>query len=254
MLTCFLRKMICLCVVLGLFLNTVRATGGQQAIGQIISSSGASVGGVAVPGPGTVLAGDTLSTAKGGAALVKISASTQVSLAEETTVNFSNPSGNPLAKILSGTVLAETNGSDSLSIETPRCRIAPAQPGKAATYLISVSPDRSSMITARRGAALVTEISSGRSSTLPEGETEACAAPTSPVLEQEREQAQPAPSEPAGQAPAAAPASTAPAATHHGSSGILILVAAGAAAGVAVAVAAGGKGGGGSGPASPSAP
>jgi hypothetical protein len=109
------------------------------------------------------------------------------------------------------------------------------------------------MITARRGAALVTEISSGRSSTLPEGETEACAAPTSPVLEQEREQAQPAPSEPAGQAPAA-PASAAPAATHHGSSGILILVAAGAAAGVAVAVAAGGKGGGGSGPASPSAP
>src|SRR6516162_1125278 len=172
--TRFLRKAICLSLVLGLTLPTRPATGGQQAIGQIISSSGASVGGVPVPGPGTVLAGDTLSTAKGGTALVKISANTQVSLAGETTVNFSSLSGHPLARIFSGIVLAETEGSDSLNIETPRCRIAPAQPGKA-TYLVSVSPDGSSTFTARHGAALVTEISSGRSSTLPEGESEACA-------------------------------------------------------------------------------
>jgi hypothetical protein len=245
--TTFLRKAICWSVIAGLTLSTRPATSGQQAIGQIISSSGASVGGVPVPGPGTVLAGDTLSTAKGGSALVKISASTQVSLAEGTTVNFSNPSGHPLARISAGILLAETEGSDSLNIETPRCRIAPAQPGKA-TYLVSVSPDQSSAFTARRGAALVTEISSGRTNTLPEGETEACAAPSSPVLEQEREEAKPAPSEPAGQA---APS---PAPVHHGSSGILILAGVGAAAGVAVAVAAAGKGGGGSGPASPSAP
>ena len=247
MLTSCLRKAICLGLVLGLSLSTLPAAGGQQAIGQIVSSSGASVGGVAVPGPGTVLAGDTLSTAKGGNALVKISANTQVSLAGETTVNFSNPSGHPLARISSGIVLAETGGADSLSIETPRCRIAQAQPGNG-TYLVSVSPDGSSMFTARHGAALVTEISSGRSNTLSEGETEVCAAPSSPVLEQEREEAKPAPGEPAGQAPPH------PAATHHGSSGILILVAVGAAAGVGVAVAAGGKGGGGGGPASPSAP
>jgi len=246
--TRFLRKAICLSLVLGLTLSTRPTTGGQQTIGQIVSSSGASLGGVPVPGPGTVLAGDTLSTGKGGSALVKISASTQVSLAEGTTVSFSNPSGHPLARISAGIVVAETEGSDSLNIETPRCRIAAAQPGKT-TYLVSVSPDGSSMFTARRGAAVVTEISSGRSSTLPEGETEACAAPTSPVLEQEREEAQPAPSEPASQAPPGNPVPT-----HHGSSGILILAGVGAAAGVAVAVAAGGKGGGGSGPASPSAP
>lgn len=246
--TSFLRKAICLSLVFGLTLSTRPSTGGQQAIGQIISSSGASVGGVQVPGPGTVLAGDTLSTAKGGTALVKMSPNTQVSLAGETIVNFSNPSGHTVARISSGIVLAETDGSDSLNVETPRCRIAPAQPGKA-TYLVSVSPDGSSTVTARHGAALVTEISSGRSSTLPEGETEACAAPSSPVLEQEREEAKPAPSEPAGSA------SPAPAATHHGSSGILILVAVGAAAAVGVAVAAGGGGGGGGGgPASPSAP
>jgi len=250
----FLRKVICLSLVLGLTLSTRPATGGQQAIGQIISSSGASVGGVPVPGPGTVLAGDTLSTAKGGTALVKISASTQVSLAEGTTVNFSNPSGHPLARILSGIVLADTDGPNSLNIETPRCRIAPAQAGKA-TYLVSVSPDGSSTLTARHGTALVTEISSGRSNILPEGETEACAAPASPVLEQERPvleqeraEAQPAPSEPASQA---APH---PVTTHRGSSGILILAAVGAAAGVGIAVGASGKGGGGSGPASPSAP
>jgi hypothetical protein len=248
MLTRSVRRAICLSLVVGLTWGPCPATGGQQAIGQIISSSGASVGGVPVPGSGTVLPGDTLSTAKGGTALVRISASTQVSLAEGTTVNFTNPSGHPVARISSGIFLAETDQSDSLSIETPRCRIAPAQPGKA-TYLVSVSPDGSSTITARHGAALVTEISSGRSNTLPEGETEACAAPSSPVLEQEREEAQPAPSEPAGQA---APH---PSATHHGSSGLLILVAVGAAAGVAVAVAAGGGGGGGGrGPASPSAP
>ena len=248
MLTPFPKKAICLSLILGLSLSTLPAPGGQQAIGQIISSSGASVGGVPVPGAGTVLAGDTLSTTKGGAALVKISANTQVSLAEQTTVNFSSPSGHPLARISSGMVLAETEGSDSLNIETPRCRIAPAQPGKA-TYLVSVSADGSSMVTTRHGAALVTEISSGRSSTLPEGEAEACAAPSSPVLEQEREEARPAPSERASQAP---PPNPVPA--HHGSSGILILVGVGGAAAVGVALAAGGKGGGGSGPASPSSP
>jgi hypothetical protein len=248
MLINFLRKAMCLSLVLGLTLSTRPATGGQQAIGQIISSSGASVGGVPVPGPGTVVAGDTLSTAKGGTALVKISANTQVSLAEGTTVNFTNPSGHPLARISLGILLVETQDTDSLSIETPRCRIAPAQPGKA-TYLVSVSPDGSSTFTARHGAALVTEISSRRSNTLPEGETEACAAPSSTVLEQEREEAKPAPSEPASQAP---PANPAPA--HHGSSGVLILAGVGAAAGVAVAVAAAGKGGGGGAPASPSAP
>jgi len=247
MLTLFLRKAMCLNLVIGLSLSTLPAAGGQQAIGQIISSSGASVGGVPVPGPGTVLAGDTLSTAKGGTALVKISANTQVSLAGETTVNFSSLSGHPLARISSGIVLAETEGSDSLNIETPRCRLAPAQPGKA-TYLVSVSRDGSSTFTARHGAALVTEISSGRSSTLPEGESEACAPPSSPVLEQERAEAQPAPSEPASQAPPN------PVPAHHGSSGMLILVGVGGAAAVGVAVAAGGKGGGGSGPASPSTP
>jgi len=242
--TRFLRKAICLSLVLGLTLPTRPATGGQQAIGQIISSSGASVGGVPVPGPGTVLAGDTLSTDKIGSALVKISASTQLNLAGGTTVNLTNPSGHPLARISSGILLAETDASDSLNIETPRCRIAPAQPGKV-SYLVSVSPDGSSTITARHGPALVTEITSGRRNTLPEGDTEACAAPPSPVLEQEREEAKPAPSEPAGQA------TPHPVATHQGSSAILILVAVGAAAGVGVAV---GAGGGGSGPASPSAP
>lgn len=248
MLTRFPRKAICLGLVLGLSLGTLPAAGGQQAIGQIVSSSGASVGGVALPGPGTVLAGDTLSTAKDGTALVKISANTQVTLAGGTTVNFSSPSGHPLARISSGIVLAETEGSDSLSVETPRCRIAAAEPGKA-SYLVSVLADSGTMVTARHGAASLTEIGSGLIKTLPEGETEACAAPSSPVLEQEKEEPKPAPSEPAGQAPPN------PAAAHHGSSGILILAAVGAAAGVGVAVAAGGGGsGGGGGPVSPSAP
>ena len=247
MLTHFPRKAICLSLVLGLSWSTLPADGGQQAIGQIISSSGASVGGVAVPGPGTVLPGDTLSTAKGGSALVRIPASTQVSLGEGTTVTFSSQSGHAVARISSGLLLADTDDVDSLNVETPRCRIAPAQPGRVA-YLVSVSTDGSSVFTARHGAASVAETSSGRSSTLPEGETEACAPPSAPVPEQEKEEAEPAPSEPAGQAPPN------PTAAHHGSSGILILAGVGAAAAVGVAVAAGGKGGGGGGPASPSAP
>jgi hypothetical protein len=247
MLTGFLRKAICLSLVLGLTRSTSPASGGQQAIGQIISSSGASVGGVPVPGPGTVLAGDTLSTAKGGAALVKISPNTQVSLAGETTVNFSSPSGRPLARISSGTILAETEGTDSLNVEAPACRITTAQPGKA-SYSVSVLADGSTTVTARHGAASLTEIGSGESRTLPEGEMAACPPQSSAYPGQEKEEPKPAPSEPAGQA---APH---PAATPHGSSGILILVAVGAAAGVAVAVAAGGKGGGSGAPASPSAP
>jgi len=244
--TSFLRKAICLSLVVGLSLSTFPAASGQQALGQIISSSGASVGGVPVPGSGTVLAGDTLTTTKDGAALVKISTNTQVSLAGETTVNFSSPSGRPLARILSGTVLAETEGADSLTVEAPKCRIAAAQPGQA-SYSVSVLADGTTMVTARHGVASLTEIGSSQSKTVPEGESTACGVPSSPGLAQEKEEPQPAPSEPAGQAPPNP-------AAKHGSSGILILVAVGAAAGVGVAVAAGGKGGGGGGPASPSAP
>ena len=244
MLTSLGRKTICLGVIFGLLASAPLAAGGQQAIGQIVSSTGASVGGVLVPGPGTVLAGDTLSTAKGGSALVKISANTQLSLAEATSVSFSNAAGHPLAKIAAGIVVAETQAADLLTIQAPQCRIAAAQPG-ATTFVVSVLPDGSTRVTARHGAATLTESVSGQGKTVAEGETSECAPPPTPG--QEKEAARPAPGEPAGQAPPKPPE------IHHGS-GALILVGVAAAAGIGAAAAAAGGGGGGGGPVSPSQP
>lgn len=244
MLTRFRRKAICLGIIPELLAGAQLAARGQQTIGQIVSSAGASVGGVPVPGQGTVLAGDTLSTVKGGSALVKISASTQLSLAEDTSVSFSSVAGHPVAKIASGVIVADAQGADALTIEAPRCRISAAQPA-ATTFLISVRPDGATLVTARHGLASITETGASQAKTLAEGDTTECAAPPSPG--QEKEAPKPAPGEPAGQAPPKPPE------VHHGS-GTLILVGVAAAAGIGAAVAAAGGGGGGGGPVSPSQP
>lgn len=215
-----------------------------QALGQVVRSSAASLGGVVVPSGGTLVAGDVMSTAKGGGALVRFAADSQIDVLEDTTVTFSGTPDHVLAKVEHGAVVGGASGADAIVIETPQCRVQSAGQGST-SYSVSVASGGVATITAAHGTVAVTEISSAQRHVVGENETWTC--PNPAAAGQPREESKPGAGEQAGQAPAPAPS--------HSNTGLLVLlIGGGAAAGIGAAVAAGGKGGSSGGPASPSAP
>ena len=217
-------------------------------IGQIVQSTGATVDGVAALASGTVLAGDTLSTPKGGGAMVRIPGNGQVELSENTTVGFGGAPGHVVAKIAQGTVVVLAPDPQFLVIEAAQCRIQPAAQAPATTA-VSLPLGGSATITARDGSVSVTEIGSLQPRTLAVGETFVCPNTPATASGQGREESKPAPGEQAGQAAPPSPA------TKHSNTALwVLLLGGGAAAGIGAAAAGGGYGGGGGGPASPSAP
>ncbi len=223
----------------------------HQVIGKVVSSSAASLGGIAIPNGGTILIGDTLSTEKGGGALVNLSPTTQASLAEQTSVCFQNVDGHLSARMSLGTIVTETLGKDVLVVETPKYKIEPGTQGKA-IYLVSVLPDKSTLVAARYGTVAITENRSGHSYLLLTGQYAAIPASSSGVPGQEKEETKQEPGKQAGQATEEVTEEP----WHIGSlshSASIAVVGAGVGGGVAAAVAAASGGGGGH-PASPSRP
>ncbi len=145
------------------------AAADQEVIGKVASSSGASLRGIAIPGEGTILSGDTLSTNKGGGALVELSPTVRASLSEETSVRLQNVGGHLSAQMSSGTLVTETSGKDALVVETPKYKINPVEQGKS-VYVVAMLPDKSTVIAAPSGQVSITEISSSRSYLLSEGQ------------------------------------------------------------------------------------
>jgi hypothetical protein len=216
----------------------------SQALGQIVTAKGASLRGVAVPSGGTLISGDTLSTSADGGALVRFSTAGQAELSANTTAVFTGTPDRVIATVSQGTVVITAAAPQALTAQTSECSIQ-AQNAGSASYSITASSGAGASITAREGAAVLTELASGRRLVLAEGETSACPIPAAATAQ--AESANPAPGERAGQAaPAAAPAGQSHAAL------LVLLLGGGAAAGIGVAVA--GHGGGTGTPASPTAP
>jgi hypothetical protein len=179
-------KVVVWALVMGwLFGLPLRAADGRQVVGRIISSSGATLEGVPIPNENTILAGDLLRTPKGGAALVKVSPTTQTSIAGETSVRFGYAGGNPLAQLSLGTIVTTTQIKEALIVETPKYRIEPAEQGKA-THVVAVLPDEGTVVAARHGGVSITEISSGQRYVLPEGKYAEIAASSVGVPPQEK--------------------------------------------------------------------
>jgi hypothetical protein len=215
----------------------------KPALGQIVSSSLASLGGIPVPSGGTVVSGDTLTTAKAGGALLKFSVTSQLEVSEDTSVTLLGTSSHLLARLAHGTVTATAQAPSYLEVETSGCRIEPAEP-TGASYSVALPPGTSATVTASHGSVSIVETATSTHRVLPEGQSAACSA-LAPVAHQE--EGAPAPSQSAGQAP---PAAGAPA--HKSNTTLWLLVlGGGAAAGIGAAL--GGHGGGGV-PASPSSP
>ena len=225
----------------------------KPALGQIVRSSLASIGGIPVPSGGTVVSGDALTTAKAGGALLKFSATSQLEVYEDTRVTLNGTPGHLVAKLDQGTVTVTAEGPSYLAVETPGCRIEPSGP-TGASYSVTLPPRASAgaSISASQGSVSLVETASSSHRLLAQGQTAVC---PNPALVARQEEGTPTPSQSAGQA--APPAAAKP----HGSNTTLwlLLLGGGAAAGLGAAVA-GGHGGAGAAasssgvPASPSGP
>jgi len=141
----------------------------RRIIGKVLVSSDAAVGGIALPNDGTILADDVLSTGKGGRALVEFSPTARAALAQETSARFRNTPGGLVAEVSRGTLVAERRQTGGLVIETPKYKVQPADPGKA-IYMVAMLPDKTTVVAAQQGQVSITEISSGESYLLAEGE------------------------------------------------------------------------------------
>lgn len=214
----------------------------KPSLGQIVRSSSATLGGTAVPGGGTIVSGDIMSTAAGGAALVEFSDGNQIDLGENTIVTFSGTPGHVVATLDHGNVAVRALNAGVVVVQTVRCNIASTGQGSASYQIMAPPGSTSIQVSGVQGEVSVAE-TGGQGHVVHAGETWSCPAV---LAGQAREEGAPSAGEQAGQAGA-------PTVTAHGHTGLLVLLlGGGAAAGIGAALA-GGKGGGG-GPASPSVP
>jgi len=231
------------------------ASGSRQLVAPVESTNGVAIGGAPAQTHDALFAGDVLSTPEGASALVKFSSLTQATVLQDSSVQFRlDPSGQPVAKILSGTLSARAAGEKAVVVQTSKYRIEPAK-GQAAVYLVGVLPDLRTIIEAHRGNVSITEERSGETYLLPAGKYILFDASAAGLPGQEEEKNKQAPGKPAGQvAPTPPPPSKPkPAAkpakqpwhigslSHGASIAVVLGIAAGGAAG-AVAAAAGGGG------------
>ena len=89
--------------------------GGEQALGLVRVSHGATLGGLTIPGSEVIYDGDLLATSEGGSALVLLKAGTSVRIPEKSSVRFVRKGEQVRAELILGAVVAE-------SPEIPRCQ------------------------------------------------------------------------------------------------------------------------------------
>jgi len=226
------------------------ANGGGQlqtkpALGQLVRSSSATIGGIAVPSGGTIVSGDIMSTPTGGGALVEFSAGNQVELGQDSIVTFSGTPDHALLTVDHGSITVRVAAPGAVVVETLLCRVA-STGGTAVSYSVAAPPGSTTTeIRSLQGSIDVTEMGTSQTHAVGPGGTWTCPAG---AAAQTREAGAPGAGEQAGQAPA-------PTVSKHSNTGLLVLlIGGGVAGGIAAAAAGGGKGGGGGGPASPSAP
>ena len=151
-----------------------------------------------------------------------------------------------MADLDSGTVVTLKQAQAGLMVETSKYTVEPTASGKV-IYMVSMLPDRSTMVAARFGNVMITERVSGQRYELREGSYASISASAVgvPAAPQEKEESRPAPEQPSP--PASGPPPKPP--WHIGtmspgaSAALVAAVIGGGLAGAAAAFAGGGGGG-----------
>jgi hypothetical protein len=213
---------------------------GRPIVGELVRSAGTTVNGATVLDGQNLVAGDTLRIGRGGSAFLRFTQGAQVSLSDRAALTVSGTRDEVSVRLTAGSLLAEQLGTKPIQVETAKCQVSAAKPGRA-VYVVAIVPSQGTLVESHQGAVSVTQIASGKIFIVQPGHNTLLA----DAAGQEKEGGEEAPGKPAGQAPAQ-PAAKA----KHSNAGIIaVVVAGGAAAGVGLALA-GGKGA----PASPSGP
>lgn len=238
----------------------IPATAAQQSptvIGQVVNSTGATQNGVPLPSGGTIFDGDVIATGQDGKVVVKLSATSQASLNENTSVVFSKVLDQTQLRLQKGTVVAESSGKSLVVVVTPRFEIQPPLAGNSKLY-VGLMADSSTYIESTEGQAVIVDEKSGSSYELANGRNTLIPANASGVPGlQPREPVQTATTSAGTSAPsppAAQPTPTAPSKPASHGNGLLIGLGVAGGAGGAIAAFAGGGSGSSGGPASPSSP
>jgi predicted aspartyl protease len=223
-------------------------------IGQVVNSTGATQNGVSLPSGGTILDGDVVATGASGLAAIKLSAVSQITLNENTSVVFTKVLDQTRLRLQKGTVVVENSGKSLVVVATPKFEIQPAIAGSSKLY-VGLMADKSTYIEAGQGDVAIVDTTTGQSYVLSAGHNTLVPENASgiPGL-QPKQPAQAATTTPSPNVPAAQPQPAVPQkrSSSHGTA-ILIGLGAGGAAVAGVAAAAGGGGGGGQ-AASPTVP
>ena len=220
---------------------------GRQVIGQLTAAKEASQNGITVPGEGTILEGDLITTGAGGQAVAKLSPTNLVTINENTSARFTRVSGRNKVRLEKGTLVAESSAEGSAVIGTPKFDVEPAAAGKAKLY-VGLLADNSTYVEALEGDALIKELKSGDSYLLPSGQNTLVPEGVTGIPGLQARKEPPIVAE-KKTAPPAKPSVRPKQSSHTGAIVAGVAIAAGAGAAVAAA-----SGKGGSQPASPSAP
>jgi len=237
---------------MALFLMVYRARAGQEnanVIGQVASADGTTQNGHLLRAGGTIFEGDQVTTGASGQAVVKLSATSQVELRANTSVQFTRILKRKVVQLHSGNILMENAGKDFTLVRTTKFNISPASEEPSKLYA-GLMADNTTYIEAADNDAEIVDLKTGKTYILPSGQNTFVAenAVGIPGL---------TPSQPAqaagGNPQPTTPGTTQPTTAKSGShTGLIIGIAAAGGVAGAVAALAGGHGGGGS--SSPSAP
>jgi ferric-dicitrate binding protein FerR (iron transport regulator) len=141
----------------------------HKVVGNVLTSTEAAQNGKPLPKGGWVNDGDSISTGPIGRAEIQLLPTNQVTLDENTSVNFSIPGDRVLLLLQNGTIVVENKGERNVAVETTRFHIEPGSGASSKTY-VAIRNDNSTYIEALTGDVRIRDKQSDQVYILPVGQ------------------------------------------------------------------------------------
>jgi ferric-dicitrate binding protein FerR (iron transport regulator) len=141
----------------------------RKVIGKVVTSTGATQNGKALPSSGWVNDGDSVSTGATGRAVIQLLPTNQVTLDENSSASFTIPVDRVLLQLQNGTIAVENKGERNVLVETTRFHIEPNSTAPSSTY-VAIRTDNSTYIEAVTGDVRIRDIQSDQAYLLPAGQ------------------------------------------------------------------------------------
>ena len=142
--------------------------GRGDAIGQVVSSSEATLNGKPLSAGEWILDGDTVSTDVTGRAVVKLWPSNQATIEGNSSASFTRPVERIWLQLQRGTIDVENTGESNILVTTAKFHIEPSN-GAAGRIVLTIRTDDCTYIDARAGDVRIEDVQSQKSRVLASG-------------------------------------------------------------------------------------